>query len=167
MIPPCLPLNHVSAHTWIPPRFVTWALRPFSLPRHTNVLCCCYVDLARLVTERHSSTAFLDLPFYLLAPRHFRLGFIFPCKGHFLSSHEEAISQPQLVMLSGWSTAKGRAFYVLTIIFQLIALIAVALRIWAKSIRKRPFAPHDYLIFAASVCRRLAYQQQQLFDCLC
>lgn len=52
---------------------------------------------------------------------------------------------------SGLSTSKGRALFVCTIIFQLLAIGAVGLRILAKRLRRRPFELHDYLIFAALV----------------
>ena len=46
----------------------------------------------------------------------------------------------------------GIALVVATSVFLLLAIIAVALRIWAIVIIRRKYRLHDYLIFAGLVC---------------
>lgn len=53
--------------------------------------------------------------------------------------------------LSGLSSTEGLTFFVLTIIFLIVAISAVGLRIWAKNILRRAYEAHDFWILAALV----------------
>lgn len=52
----------------------------------------------------------------------------------------------------GIHTYGGRTLVATSVIFQCLALLAVALRVRAAFIVARKFQAHDYLIFAAIVC---------------
>jgi hypothetical protein len=51
----------------------------------------------------------------------------------------------------GLTTSNGMTVFVTTLIFQVIAFLAVSLRVWAKRIHARLFATHDYFIFLSFV----------------
>ncbi|KAL4748732.1 hypothetical protein BDW72DRAFT_205343 [Aspergillus terricola var. indicus] len=64
--------------------------------------------------------------------------------------------------LGGLSTQPGRAAFIVTTISMVLVTITLALRIWAKSIRRRRFMTHDYLYFAGYVMA-IGYAAQFLY----
>ncbi len=59
--------------------------------------------------------------------------------------------------LRGFSTTGGLTFSILTIIFLFLSIVAFVLRIWAKTMIRRQYQAHDYLISMALVRSRNAH----------
>jgi hypothetical protein len=54
--------------------------------------------------------------------------------------------------LRGLGTGAGRGFFVTSLVFLILAFVAVGMRLWSKRVLRRDFKLHDHFMFLGLVC---------------